>query len=234
MASIDDIREWGTRNGWDVSGEGLPRGLRSAYDKRVTDPTEDPEGITERAPVIAKTSPVEAVRNAIKTRRTPAPKARGTKTRPRVSLEGLIGKVWEGLATVTARANLPVSRVFEMQAPVAGMLLEDELRDTLADKFLQPAARVVDGSELAFALMGPPLITAAITMRPDRQDILMPMLRMSFRSWVRVVGDKLDKVEEQKTLDAEFEKRYGERVDDMIARLFAAPPGYETMVDDQS
>lgn len=218
MANLDDIREWGSQNGWDVSGERLPAGLRSAYNNRDSTSYQDglsdadTEGAGERPPVVVKPTPAEKVRQAVERVRRSAP-AKKAASRARVSVDKLVGGLWSGLAGIVSNYNPPVSRVLAMQAPVAGMVIEDVVKGTLADRVLQPMARAADGGQTAMALLGPPMIMAAITARPDRAPQLVPLLRVALRSWVSVAGDKLEKIQQEET---DFADKYGKQIDEMI------------------
>lgn len=217
-ASVDDIRQWGAENGWDVSGERLPQGLRSAYDDSSNgDGPVDDDGpeIEERAPQIVKANPVDRVRGMVAKARDTKPRkaVRGKLSKPRISVEKFISGAWAFLGTAAQSYHPPVARVLEMQAPVAGMILEDVVRDTIVDRVLQPLARGMNGGEVAFALLGPPLLVAALSARPDRANVLVPMLKQSLRSWVSIAGDKLEQIQKQ---EDDFEDKYGKRVDEMI------------------
>lgn len=227
----------------------LPTGLRAAYDARnngsgafPTDSgTETGEGFIdpstglfepgaepteEIAPVIRKESIGGKLKaGAARVRRSGPPKQRRTKVRkPRVPVDKAIGLIWTGAARAVALIGptmLPVSRVLVMQAPVAGMLLEDSIKNTAVDRVLQPLARVQSGGDLAIAMVGPPLITAAIANKPQTYPALRPFLRYSLMAWIRIAGPKLEQLVGE---DNEFEEKYGTTVDTMIDRIFAPEP----------
>ena len=226
--ATDNIREWGKQNGWDVADTGrMPPGLREAWrDSRdgsptgedgFIDETVDDDSIQERAPEIVKPSARQRVQDMVsRAREQQAPRkaVRGkVLAKPRVSVEKLISGAWSFMSQAVQSFHPPVSRVLEMQAPVAGMILEDVVRNSIADRLLQPLARGMNGGEVAFALMGPPLLIAALSARPDKQAILVPMLRQSLRSWIDLAGDKLEQIQRQ---DNEFQDKYGKRIDEMI------------------
>lgn len=83
-----------------------------------------------------------------------APKAR--RTFPRVSLDRLIEHAWSDLAWA-AGGLPPLQRMLEAQAPMAGMVLEDVIRDSAVDRALQPAARLEDKLDKAYGLIAPNL-----------------------------------------------------------------------------
>jgi hypothetical protein len=77
-----------------------------------------------------------------------------------------------------------------------------------------------DKGEVAFALIAPPMLVGALTMKPQMAPILVPMLKESLRIWIDVAGPKLEIVQKR---DDEFEQKYGQRIDEMIA-YFLSPP----------
>lgn len=221
----DNIRDWGRQNGFEVEDGGrLPSGLRAAFDGRTRDDVETTVDVApevtdnaERAPVLARTSAAERVKSLANRARKPAPKTgRLAKARARVSTEKLLSWVWSTAASAASNFNPALGRVLEFQAPVAGMVLEDKVRNSIIDKGLQPFARTFDGGNTAMALIGPPILIQALTMRPERAPQIIPMLRASLRAWVTVAGDKL---EAQVSENKEFEDKYGKKVDEMIAYL---------------
>jgi len=123
-----------------------------------------------------------------------------------------------------------------MQAPVAGDLLDDVIKGTIVDPLLQPLARLADQGKTVQALAGPPLFVSAIMAhqmrcaQADPPQELNPLfmavategLRSSLMAWMDVAGPKFDAAMEREAL---FEAKYGQRVDDMIALIFAAPAG---------
>lgn len=223
MAS-DNIREWGRANGFDVSDDGrLPSGLRAAFDTRdeetpVDGAPEDTDN-AERPPAIVKPTAVDRVRSLAERakKNTPAkPVSRAARLKARVSVEKVISSGWALAASVVSNLNPAVAGVLAMQAPVAGMILEDKVKGTLVDRVLQPVARAADGGNVAMALVGPPLLVQALSMQPHRAPQIIPLLRQALRSWVVVAGDKLQAVQEE---NQRFEDTHGKNVDAMIGEL---------------
>jgi hypothetical protein len=150
---------------------------------------------------------------------------------PRIPVDDLICSAWRVMARI-ARPMPPVHRVLRIQAPVAGALLEDVVRDTLVDRFMQPLARLQTGGKTAVALAGPPMIVAAITIHcaqaaqqgraPSRlfMETAQEMLREALLIWMDVAGPKF---EAAMAREKEFEEKYGKTVDETIAWLFSAP-----------
>jgi hypothetical protein len=161
----------------------------------------------------------------------PAPKGKG-KTVPRVSTEDLLGAVWRGAAKLMTPLP-PLQRTLRMQAPVAGMLMDDVVQGTIVDPLLQPLARLANQGKAVQALVGPPVFVSAICVHqmqaaqnqtepnPFFMAIASEGLRSSLMAWMDVAGPKFDAAMEH---EAEFEAKYGRRVDDMIALIFSPPP----------
>lgn len=247
VASIADMRQWGKDNGWEVQDGGrLPAGLRKAYDNRYNtsdEPTIDifPSGDTDRIegldypdetveeirPYLPKTSTTKKARSLferIKEAAPPTAKPRGRRPlKVRVPVGKLISLGWQTIAQMVQPINLPVARVMDMQAPVAGAILESVIQDTILDRLLQPLARAEAGGEKVWALVGPPLIVAVMTTRPDIADKLVPTLKHALRTWIDIAGDEMEKVKKE---EEEFSEKYGTRIDDILSLLFAPPPDY--------
>jgi hypothetical protein len=176
--------------------------------------------ITEIPPTIRipRENKVGKIRDRIRKAAPPTAKPRGRKPlKPRVSVEKLISMGWRALANMTAPVNMPVARMLDMQAPVAGMVLEDTIKETLLDRLLQPLARAEKGGETVFALIGPPLLVAAITAKPQLYPALRAPLKEALAMWVDIAGDKLEQVRKR---EADFEEKYGRSIDDMINMVF--------------
>jgi hypothetical protein len=120
----------------------------------------------------------------------------------RVPVDALISRGWELMGGLAGRVNPPVGKVLTMQAPVAGLVLEDVVRGTAADRVLQPLARAEERAEKVLALAAPPVLVGAIEAAqrlPEkemqlRMAILVPMLEESLVLWVRIAGDKVDEM----------------------------------------
>ena len=179
--------------------------------------------------------PPRTAKSDRKTRRTRpigerlfGPKPAGGKGKPkhrRISVDHLIGRMWEGVARFAAPMSLPVSRCLQVQSPVAGMIIEDLVAGTVADRVLQPVARAEEKAEKVLALVGPPLLVLAIEqsmlLPPDqmmvRQALLMPILKESLRVWIQVAGPK---VEEAARREEEYQEKFGRTIDEMIGLFF--------------
>ena len=154
-------------------------------------------------------------------------RARDNGPRPghkRVSIENLVSSGWAMGAMALARSPraLPVARVLDMQAPVAGIIVEDMAKGTLVDKLLQPLARGGEKAEKAFALAGPPLLVGLMNANPQLFPVLKPMLKMSLMSWMQIAGPAMAKV--QKRQEQFSEEFAGIDLDAIIDGLWVGIP----------
>ena len=141
--------------------------------------------------------------------------------------------MWRGGAKLLTPVP-PLQRTLRMQAPVAGMLLDDVVRDTVIDPLLQPLARLAAQGKTVQALVGPPAFVTAImahmaqrqAMDPPQEPnpffmaLAMEGLRSSLMAWAEVAGPKFDMAMER---ERQFEEKHGQTVDDMITLIFAPP-----------
>jgi hypothetical protein len=148
----------------------------------------------------------------------------------RVSLEVLGGLAWVGVSRGVAFAGetyLPVVKMMSFQAPVAGAVVEDLARGTIADRILQPVARLTESGGAVGALIGAPLLTALVCKRPELYPQVQPMLMAAMREWVIVAGPKLREMRRREEKFAEemgtFTAEFGVTVEELLAEVFAAP-----------
>lgn len=217
MATIAEIRQWAKDNNMLQEGGRLTSEIRIAYEKANESEGSVPvEIVVEKAPIKEETRPRTLKKESLqdKFKGVVSGKKTSVSSKPRVSVEGLISGAWQLFAQIARPINTPVAKVLNMQAPVAGMLLEDTIKDTVVDKILQPFARVGKGGETLFALMGPPALVAALTTKPELAPAIIPMLRRSLMLWMQIAGPK---IEEMKKKEEEFTREYGESVDSLIA-----------------
>lgn len=156
-----------------------------------------------------------------------------TKKKPRVSTEDLLGSLWRGMAKL-ATPLPPLQRTLRIQAPVAGMLLEDAVKDTAADMVLQPLARLAGQGKVVSALLGPPVIVTALMVHVQTRAQMQPpqepnplfvsvgteALRSSLMTWAEITEGKiLVAIQREK----DIEERFGQSVDELIAFLLSPP-----------
>lgn len=252
MATASEVREWARAHDYDVSVKGaIPATIQAAYDAAHPSgngtaaaagpdyPDDDFESAFADEPEFAETAP----KPLPKARGKSSPSGRGlfgrTKTggaKPkakvkRVSTEDLLGSVWRGLAKM-ATPLPPLHRTLRVQAPVAGLLLEDAVKDTVVDPWLQPIARWAQGGKVVSALLGPPVLVTAISLHlqqsaaaerepnPLFMSVSTEALRGSLMTWMEVAGPKFEVALQR---EKDFTEKYGQSVDDFIQMLFAAP-----------
>jgi hypothetical protein len=239
-----DIRAWARNNGWQIGDRGqLPKAIREAYSaahgaSNGAAPPEPPPpdydpGMTDADFTVSEPGPPPADDLEEKKPRTIKTQSKGWRfgkkpktpgrRKPRVPVDDLISTIWRGLAGM-ARPLPPTSRMLKIQAPVAGVLLEDVVKDTVVDRVLQPIARSTQGAEALAVLVGPPVLVTAMTLNPEAAPFLMPPLRELMLRMVKVAGPKMSEALKQ---EREFEDAYGGTVDQLIASLFADMPDQE-------
>jgi hypothetical protein len=265
--SDEEIRDWARSTGRPVGAKGRIAGeLRAEYERVLAeaaahppaDPGPEPGG---RGPESDSAGPGPA-REETPPRRVPsagsrlraklwAPSGgaarRRRKIRDRVSTEKLVQRGWETAARILQPVNLPVARCLDWQAPTAGALLEEAVRDTIADRLLQPLARAEDKLEIVGALVGPPLLIFALQLPgnqpvhdvevtgPDGarhvQTVPWPAGGMRQQVIMSALVEALDMcVEAQEKLPAEVRARQQHReqrrkdMRELIQDVFFAPP----------
>ncbi len=182
---------------------------------------EDGTRVQEIPPVIPTPKPSERFKEHFDKvkglrKRLPAPARKPRLPRKnvaRVALTEFLSAAWAGLGQFAASYSEPVGRVMTIQAPVAGAVLEDVVKDTVVDRMLQPVARVSRGGEIAFALIGPPVLVALMQQNPEKAGVYIPVLRRALHSWIKVAKPKLDELAKQQQ---EFKEEYGTEIDQMI------------------
>lgn len=135
------------------------------YDGGVTEADFPPEPEPEQPARVAEVRPRRItsprtgggiVARFRKPRTAKAKAGRPARKLPRVSIAGLIEDAWSQLAWAAAPIP-PMQRLLYAQAPFAGVALEDALRDTVADKILQPVARAEQKAKAVGGLVMPPV-----------------------------------------------------------------------------
>lgn len=149
---------------------------------------------------------------------------------PRGSASTLIEWGWAMLSKMAVPISIPVARTLSMQAPVAGEILDDAVRDTAVDKLIQPFVRFGEGSEAVIALLGPPVLVGVMHKNPATVPALTPLLRAALVSWVKIAGPRMEvKLKEEQ----EFEEKYGSTVDALMEGIFAGIGEEETQQPEQ-
>jgi len=230
------VEAWNAEHPDDLYGEAAPRGAPAGPD----DVIDDIDGLFPGDMGDTGEQPPGRVRNRGGARKPASGFAglfgkagKGGKKPGRVSTEGLIAGAWRTAAKLLAPLP-PLQRTLRIQAPVAGILLEPAVKDTIADALLQPFARLATAGRTLNALAGPPLWVTAISVHAqqraqldppqDPHPLFMSMaeegLRSSLLAWCEVSGPAFTKALQR---EAEFEEKYGGTVDDMMRFIFAPP-----------
>lgn len=242
MSDMQDIREWARANGWDIADKGrMPGDAKAAYDAAHNGTYEadepliirpDPEEVPVPAQGAEKSGADNPAEQGPGERKPEAPRKPGLfQRRPkgpkqqhrRVSIENVLSSGWAIGAMALARKPqaIPVAKVLDMQAPVAGIIGEELLKGTVVDRVLQPLARGGRKAELATALVGPPMIVAAMTAQPGLFPVLRPVLKMTMMSWLEISEPAVRQVQKRQERWAE---KFGDvDLDAMIDLLFEAP-----------
>jgi hypothetical protein len=256
---MTDIREWANANGYTIGAKGrIPDIIQHAYDAAHPgaggaagpDYPDDDFDSAFAAPETPYTGPGDPPGDD-DTGETPPRRPRGGKKAsrpswlpgggkkkpgrkaPRISVEDLLGAAWRGAAKLASPLP-PLQRTLRLQAPVAGLLLEDAVKGTAIDTVLQPLARLASQGKTIQALAGPPAFVTAIMahhvqragMEPPQEPhpVFMALategLRSSLMAWMDIAGPKFDVAMAR---EKEFEEKYGQSVDDTIALIFGAP-----------
>lgn len=149
--------------------------------------------------------------------------------RERIPVTKLAGSVWKGGARLAAYVSVPVSRTLELEAGLAGQVLEDTVRGTFVDRFLQPLAHGQEKARGLSAIFAPPALVLAIEASqglPDdkrqmRLAVLLPLLEQSLIVQAKVTGERASVLQEE----AEEDQKYRDMAQAQIAMIFAPPPG---------
>src|SRR5215831_8022525 len=167
------------------------------------------------------------------TSKKPAPK-RGAKAPPRVSLEKFTGRLYSMAGRLLAPVSPAAATCVAVQAPIAGVLLDEIVVGTVADRMLQPLARAEEKLDVAFALIAPPVACMAIEMAqpveqtPEvmfRTAVAYQMLREGLRTGLEVSGKYAERVAEARARQLESDAK----VDELIALIFQPRPSPEEM-----
>lgn len=162
--------------------------------------------------------------------RRPRPRRKPARPlRDRIPVTKLAGSAWKGGARLAAYVSVPVSRTLELEAGLAGQVLEDTVRGTFIDRFLQPLAHAQDKARGLSAIMAPPALVLAIEAcqglpedkRQMRLAVLLPLLEQSLIVQAKVSGERAELLQEE----AEEDQKYRMAAQAQIAMIFAPPPG---------
>jgi hypothetical protein len=121
----------------------------------------------------------------------------------------------------------PIEKVLYLQAPLAGQIIEDTVRNTAIDRFAQPVARV-DRQFKALEALTAPAWVAAIMLRGEKDadgkytpatTMMFGGLRHALLSMSRAVDVNFDELKQK---GQDLKTRSGD-IDAMIAYIFEMP-----------
>jgi hypothetical protein len=149
----------------------------------------------------------------------PRPAGKGGR---RISGAETLSDAWGGIGALVVRnpAHVPLGRYMQLQAPVAGEMLDDAAAGTVVDKVaLQPIVKARGRFDLIGAVFGPPALILAIERAPERVDVLVPMLRASIRNALPLMVPALKRVQAKEA-----------KMTEAAADLFSDDPNYREWV----
>lgn len=256
MADSGQVRAWLREQGHDVPVKGKIRGeLMAEYDAAHPQDADTVAGsydggVTEAdfpEPEEPGGQPEAAEQKPRRVRTTRAAQARTMRQRiwggggkkkktahPRISLKNFAEDMFLDLAW-TFQGLPPIEKILYLQAPLAGQIVEDTCKGTVADAVLQPVARV-DRQFKALEALTAPAWVAAIMVRGERETrvldgqtvqggytpetkLLFGGLRHALLSMSRVTDLRF---EEMKAKGEEL-RASSQEIDKMIAWLFEIP-----------
>lgn len=185
------------------------------------DLSSDPERISAGIQGSAERAPIDPRKRSVWQRVSAGRRSGGPRKRESLSMLGQFA--WGGLAQAAARSGrIPTSRMLQLQAPIAGTLIDEGVRGTLVDRVLQPFARGGKRGETLFALVGPPLLVDLISRHPERQDVLVPLLAAALESYAEIAGPKLAAA--KRRAEKRAEEIGANDIQELIAWIFADTP----------
>lgn len=152
----------------------------------------------------------------------------------RASLANMLTLVWGGvgMALVQTGSDIPVGRVMQFQAPMAGAKIEEAIAGTWLDSLLQPLAKGADKVEGLGAIIMFPLLVGAYERNPAIGPMLEPMLRQVIRSSLVDMAPMMKKQKAEEAKAARALAELGEipgfdkgtdPVDAILSFIFMAP-----------
>jgi hypothetical protein len=204
VATPQDIRNWATEHGREVNPRGpVPKDIQDAFYDQNDDQSR-PEPAPEIAPAgddgasdEQRTTPGEKPpggRTAPKTWGLRKPGSGGKRTGPRAPTEGLFAGIWTVAANLLGATGMtPTARVLQLQAPVAGAILDRELRGTAVDRAAQPLARMMNKGSAVGSLVALPLMVQVVTMKPELYPMARPLMIEALYRWMEVAGPEMEK-----------------------------------------
>lgn len=156
------------------------------------------------------------------------------KNEPRSSASNLIAMAWGGvgMALVQSGTDIPVGRVLQFQAPLAGNKFDELLRDTWLDHVLQPFIKGAETVEGLGAIIMFPLLVGAYERNPSiapfAEGILREIVSTTLVEMAPVIKAKQTKdrraANAMKEVNEMFDIPKGaDPIDAILASIFAMP-----------
>lgn len=235
MATSQDIREWATANEIEVNPRGpIPREIKDRFYEASGETAPEPVAADEAAPGGGselggnETTPGEvppAAKPKLWGRRKKTGAAVVKRQGPRQNTEGLFSAVWSGLANILGSTGMvPTARVLQLQAPVAGAILDRELRGTRVDRMAQPVAKMFNRSSSVGTLVALPLMVHMVTVKPELYGMIKPHMVEALYRWYEIAGPEMEK--QQKKMEKRREQLGGLDPEELLNMIFSAdvPP----------
>lgn len=259
MASDSEIRAWAVEHGIHVSSKGrvseaVRNAHRAAHNGEAAPAPDYPDGMTDAdfdmaeaelpddladdmaevppravTPKAGSRTTVTRLNPWSKRGKTAASKSKAkAKARPRVSTADLIGSAWR-IGAKVAQPLPPIYRTLRLQSVIAGPLLDDAVKGTVVDPFLQPLARLSRAGETVSALLAPNLAIGAMAWHlqqtngepnPIVMQACQEMLRHGLTAMMRIGGDAFAA---QLAKERDDEERFGGDVEMIMAWLLSEP-----------
>ena len=260
MAEATDIREWARQNNKDIGERGrVPKAVQDEYNASINqradldadvslpddlDTGEVPprpfttgDAASSATTARSRAAAPDETKPAAKKRRLPwQPKTdqpKPGKAHKRVPLETWAARAWKGLAYISGAGTTPTSRCLNMQAPVAGIIVDGMIKDTALDRFAQPIARLGEGGKNVAALVGLPLLVAVTERQPQLYPYTRPLMAEAATEWVLIAGPAMRKAKARAEAVAKELAEF-ELSDDDIEGAFSHPaenPAIVRMLD---
>lgn len=156
----------------------------------------------------------------------------------RTSAASLISMAYAGVGTalIQSQSDIPVGRVLQFQAPLAGNKFDELIAGTWLDTFLQPLVKQADKVEGIGALIMFPLLVGAYERNPAIGTMVEPILREVIRANLVDMAPVIRKraSEEKRAASALGDlgeamgmEKGADPIDAVLSSIFAAPPGME-------
>lgn len=251
MAEATDIRQWAKDKGLDIGARGrvpdeivdrynaemnaginqragingeVPVSLPDDTDTGETRPfarSPEPNQPSQPGPAGSESKPKPGKRRLPWQKAPAGTESKPPKTHRRVPLETWAARGWKLAGKILGDGRTPSSRCLYMQAPVAGVIVDDLIKGTWVDKMAQPLARFGEGSKNAGALVGLPLLVAVTERQPQLYEFTRPMMVAAAEEWVLIAGPAMRKA---KARAAEIAKELAEFEFEETDDMFASAP----------